>query len=88
MSGQQRGAMAWLLRGVLSLVEPAYSQIVSWRNRRFDIGKGVLKLPRPVISIGNITAGGTGKTPVVRWLCEQLRNAGRHPAVLDRKSVV
>ena len=84
MSGQQRGAMASVLRGVLSMAEPCYSQIVSWRNRRFDAGIGVRKLSRPVISVGNITAGGTGKTPVVRWLCEQFRVAGRHPAVLMR----
>lgn len=76
--------MASMLRGILSAVEPCYIYIVSKRNRRFDAGKGVRKLPRPVISIGNITAGGTGKTPVVRWLCEQLRAAGRHPAVLMR----
>lgn len=68
----------------MSLAEPGYSGIISWRNRRFDAGKGVRKLPRPVISVGNITAGGTGKTPVVRWLCEQLRAAGHHPAVLMR----
>jgi tetraacyldisaccharide 4'-kinase len=41
-------------------------------------------LPRPVVSVGNVTTGGTGKTPVVRWLCERLRDAGERPAVLTR----
>ena len=84
MNGRQRGLGASLLRGALAAAEPFYSGIVSLRNRRYNRGRGVKKLPRPVISVGNITAGGTGKTPVVRWLCEQLRAAGRHPAVLLR----
>lgn len=84
MSGQRRGPLASLLRGVTALAEPIYSGVVSHRNRRFDRGVKVRSLPRPVISVGNITAGGTGKTPVVRWLCESLRHAGRRPAVLLR----
>lgn len=42
------------------------------------------RLPVPVISVGNITAGGTGKTPMVAWLIERLRDAGRTPGVLAR----
>ena len=38
----------------------------------------------PVIVVGNITAGGTGKTPVVAWLAEQLRAAGWHPGIASR----
>jgi tetraacyldisaccharide 4'-kinase len=57
---------------------------MSLRNYRYDHGWGVHHLPRPVISVGNITAGGTGKTPVVRWLCERLLELGHHPAVLTR----
>jgi tetraacyldisaccharide 4'-kinase len=68
----------------MSVVEPFYSGIVSWRNRRWDRGVGVRRLPRPVISVGNVTAGGTGKTPVVRWLCERLLESGKKPAVLSR----
>lgn len=84
MSGRRRGAAASLLRGVFGATEPIYSGVVSLRNRRFDAGRGVRKLPRRVISVGNITAGGTGKTPVVRWLCEQMRVKCRRPAVLMR----
>lgn len=40
--------------------------------------------PRPVISVGNVSAGGTGKSPMVRWVCDQLRGAGRTPAVVMR----
>ena len=42
------------------------------------------KLIQPVISVGNITTGGTGKTPLVEWLARMLANHGRRVAVLTR----
>ncbi len=41
-------------------------------------------LPVPVIVVGNLTAGGTGKTPLVLWLAERLREAGHRPGILCR----
>ncbi len=38
----------------------------------------------PVISVGNLTVGGTGKTPMTLWVCRQLLARGRKPAVLSR----
>jgi len=55
------------------------------RNGLYD--KGLLaadRLPVPVISVGALTAGGAGKTPVVRYLARRLRDAGFQPAVLSR----
>ncbi|OGA22013.1 MAG: tetraacyldisaccharide 4'-kinase [Betaproteobacteria bacterium RIFCSPLOWO2_02_FULL_67_26] len=43
-----------------------------------------VRLPVPVIVIGNITAGGTGKTPLVLWLAEWLRARGRAPGIVCR----
>jgi tetraacyldisaccharide 4'-kinase len=40
--------------------------------------------PCPVISVGNVSAGGTGKSPMVRWICAELRAAGRSPAIVMR----
>ena len=40
--------------------------------------------PVPVISVGNVSAGGTGKSPMVRWICDELRRMGMHPAVVLR----
>jgi tetraacyldisaccharide 4'-kinase len=84
MSGQQRGIGAAILRTALRTASPLYALAMRARNARYDRGRGVTRLPRPVLSVGNITTGGTGKTPVVRWLCDRLRNAGQRPAVLLR----
>jgi tetraacyldisaccharide 4'-kinase len=85
MSGRERGPRAALLRGVLSAAEPFYAAAAAGRNWLFDAGlRKSHRLPRPVVSVGNITTGGTGKTPVVRWLAGRLRDNGRRVAVLAR----
>lgn len=40
--------------------------------------------PVPVIVVGNITVGGTGKTPLVLWLVEYLKSQGLHPGIISR----
>ncbi|HEV3219683.1 MAG TPA: tetraacyldisaccharide 4'-kinase [Candidatus Acidoferrales bacterium] len=42
------------------------------------------RLPKPVISVGNLTAGGTGKTPVVLWIADRLRAEGNRVGILTR----
>ncbi|HZN68123.1 MAG TPA: tetraacyldisaccharide 4'-kinase [Tepidisphaeraceae bacterium] len=85
MSGEARGGVATLLRVATSAAEPFYSLAASARNRLFDIGAfRSVRLPRPVISVGNITTGGTGKTPLVRWLAAQLHDHGKRVAILSR----
>jgi len=42
------------------------------------------QLPVPVIVVGNISVGGTGKTPLVLWLADALRDAGFHPGIITR----
>jgi tetraacyldisaccharide 4'-kinase len=84
ISGDARGVRASAMRLGLSVASPLYAGLMRARNWKYDRGIGVACLPRPVVSVGNLTTGGTGKTPVVRWLCERLRDAGRRPAVLMR----
>lgn len=55
--------------------------------RRFCYRVGLLrsyKLPVPVVIVGNISVGGTGKTPLVLWLAEQLKKQGYSPAIISR----
>ncbi len=61
-----------------------YGLAVAARNRRFDRGLGVESAGRPVASVGNITAGGTGKTPVTAWLARLLLAEGRRPVIAMR----
>ncbi len=65
----------------------AYLYIDIVRFRRFLYRQGFLKSRRfsvPVIIVGNITVGGTGKTPLVIWLAQQLQQAGFKPGIVTR----
>jgi len=69
------------------LLRPAswcFEAIVQVRRRGFDAGRGIHRLSMPVISVGNLTAGGTGKTPMCRWIAERVQEAGRRPAIALR----
>lgn len=77
----QGSAFGWLLLPLSGL----YWLIASLR--RFLYRCGVLKIhrvPVPVIVVGNITAGGTGKTPVVIWLANELRARAFSPGIVSR----
>ncbi len=57
------------------------------RGRRALYEAGLLtgqRLPAPVVSVGNLTVGGTGKTPLVIFLARHLQEQGRRPAILSR----
>jgi tetraacyldisaccharide 4'-kinase len=60
--------------------EPLYRRIVLWRLRR----PTRYRPPCPVVCVGNLTVGGTGKTPLVRYLSDLLSHHGASPAVLLR----
>lgn len=83
VSGRRRGLAASLLRGLLAAVEPFYTAAVRWRNRRYD-RRGGVQIGVPVISVGNLTLGGTGKTPMVRWVVRLLRDQDVRPAIVSR----
>lgn len=74
-----------LLLGVLRFVSVFYLLAVKIRNRFFDWGlKKSFKVSVPVVSIGNITTGGTGKTPLVMWLCNYLESINVKSSILTR----
>ena len=85
ISGQKKGTCAACIKILLTIISAGYIVIINLRN--FLYSKGLLKTHKTeavVISIGNITAGGTGKTPLVIWLCDFLRENNIEPAVLTR----
>lgn len=81
----RRGIRATLLRGVFRGLSSIYSAVVRtrlylYRHRYIhDHHLGV-----PVISVGNLTVGGTGKTPVVEMLAKALHERGRRVCILSR----
>lgn len=85
MSGARRGPAASAARGLLRVGQLPFWTVIALRNWSFDAGiRKPRRLPRPVISIGNVTTGGTGKTPAVRWLAERLRDDDLTVAILSR----
>ena len=58
VSGEDQSVLGDIARSSLGLLSKGYEKAVSIRNARFDEGKGVTKVTVPVISVGNITAGG------------------------------
>jgi tetraacyldisaccharide 4'-kinase len=71
--------------GILGrLASRAYAAAIARRNRAFDAGRGVESLPLPVISVGNLSVGGTGKTPMVAHLCRVLLERGARPCIAMR----
>ncbi len=61
-----------------------YRLEVARRNRAFDRGRGVTRLGVPVISVGNLSVGGTGKTPHVMVIVQWLLDAGARPVIAMR----
>src|SRR3954468_93740 len=85
VSGRHRGVGPSLTRGLLRAFELPYTLAVDRRNRRYDGGHSqVHRVDVPIISVGNLTLGGTGKTPMVKWLAQRLLAAGARVALVSR----
>jgi tetraacyldisaccharide 4'-kinase len=66
-------------------LEPLYTGAVRLRRLAYQRGWRASGHPgKPVIVVGNLTAGGTGKTPLVQWLVGELDRCGAAPAVVSR----
>src|SRR5262245_66680509 len=85
ISGERRGTGAAIFRGVLFSMSKLFQILV--KARRFLYNVRILRdstLGVQVIAIGNLTVGGTGKTPVVEKFARELRDQGRMVAILSR----
>ncbi|MDP7555855.1 MAG: tetraacyldisaccharide 4'-kinase [Nitrospinota bacterium] len=83
--GQQGGFTAALIKSTLSAFTYPYSAVLN--TREFLYKNSVFKstrLPVKVISIGNITTGGTGKTPLVEFIARYLLEKNKKVAILSR----
>jgi tetraacyldisaccharide 4'-kinase len=80
-----RGKRARVARALLAPVEAIYRLVVATRGKLYD--SGIFQTENfsvPVLSIGNLTVGGTGKTPVAAWFASRLRAKGVMPGIVLR----
>jgi tetraacyldisaccharide 4'-kinase len=80
--------LCWWEKSLFILLLPvsfAYGVISWFRNVFYDFNVfSVYRSSLPIVSVGNITAGGTGKTPVVDWLVKEFQQIGKQPAIVSR----
>lgn len=70
---------------LLRPLEALYRRVVNAKRARFVAGEGeIYTAPVPVIVVGNITVGGTGKTPLILWMIEHCRQRGLRVGVVSR----
>jgi tetraacyldisaccharide 4'-kinase len=85
VSGRARGVWPGLQRGGLRVLSVPYGWAVRLRNRLYDRGwKRCRHAAVPVVSVGNLTLGGTGKTPCVEHVARFYRQRGLRVAILSR----
>jgi tetraacyldisaccharide 4'-kinase len=83
--GERRGPVAMLARLGLRVASWLYGAGVRFRNLAFSRGwREVVRVAVPVVSVGNLTVGGTGKTPCVEFVARFYRDLDRRVAILSR----
>lgn len=60
------------------------AMLAGWYRWGTGLQGGLRRLPVPVVSVGNIVVGGTGKTPTAWWIARHLAGGGARPAILAR----
>ncbi|HKS15850.1 MAG TPA: tetraacyldisaccharide 4'-kinase [Planctomycetota bacterium] len=85
IEGRRRGPGAAVVRALLSAASAGYAVLHGLHRWTYLMGLArPVILPVPVISVGNISAGGTGKTPLVEWVVRRLERRRLRVAVLAR----
>lgn len=90
---ESRSVGARLSRSLLAPASALFGAVVRVRNEHFDSAhattakRGSLRIRPtvlPALSVGNLTVGGTGKTPVAAWCARELRKRGARPSIILR----
>jgi tetraacyldisaccharide 4'-kinase len=68
----------------LAIPTAAFAAVVRLRNAWYDRPGATRRASVPVISVGNLAVGGTGKTPLVAWIARRIKADGLFPAVVSR----
>lgn len=86
IKGETKGIFPDVIRNVLKGLSIVYGKVMIKRNAMYEANQSTktYNAKIPTISVGNITAGGTGKTPMVQYICRTLLAQGCRPAVLTR----
>ncbi len=85
VGSDEDGVSLAAMRAILTLPAGLYAGLTSLRNTLYD--RGVLRATRvdtPVVCVGNLTVGGTGKTPMVSWIAQRLVEDSVRVAILSR----
>ena len=81
----ERGTAGAVLSAALAPAEALFRGAVALRNAHYDRSSArATRASIPVVSVGNLTVGGAGKTPVSAWIAERLVAQGSRPAVVSR----
>jgi tetraacyldisaccharide 4'-kinase len=85
ITGRRRGLGAAMVKPILTLLSFGYRMIHGLNRILYAAGlRHSVKLPVPVVSVGNVTTGGTGKTPFVEHLARWFETRGLRVAILSR----
>ena len=85
VSGRRRGVLASVGRGALRCAEVGYAAAMRVRNARYDSGRAAsFQVDAPVVCVGNLTLGGTGKTPMVEWIARWFRARDVRVSIVSR----
>jgi tetraacyldisaccharide 4'-kinase len=80
-----RGKRARAARAMLAPAEALYGAVIATRGKLYDWGIfRATEFSVPVLSVGNLSVGGTGKTPVAAWLAHRFSERGAAPAIVLR----
>ena len=83
MRDERRGLLAVIIRFILTVLSFVYCLAIKLVDKAYSSGiRRVHRSPLPTISVGNITLGGTGKTPFTVFIVDHLAGIGKKPAVL------